>query len=83
MENNNKEQIYFVSKTSMKQCCEDRAEIYSKLMTQTSEWKKELSNNVLKKFKKIEDFMKVHSPDYINSQYFERLQNFIDWLKEN
>ena len=85
MENNNKEQIYFVSKPSMKQCCEDRAEIYSKLMTQTSKWKKELSNNVLKKFEKIKDFMKEHSPNYIgniDNHYFESLQNFIDRLKE-
>ena len=82
MENNNKEQIYFVSKTSMKQCCEDRAEIYSKLMTQTSEWKKELSNNVLKKFQKIEDFMKVHFIGNSNNHYFERVKNFIDWFKE-
>ena len=86
MENNNKEQIYFVSKTSMKQCCEDRDEIYSKLMTQTSEWENELSKNVQKKLKKIKDFMKKHSPNYIgniDNHYFERLQNFIDWLKEN
>ena len=84
MENDNKEQIYFVSKTSMKNCYEDKAEIYCKLMTQTSEWKKELSNNVLEKFKKIEDFMKKHSP-FIgdsNNHYFERVQNFIDWLKK-
>jgi heat shock protein HspQ len=85
MENNNKEQIYFVSKTSMKQCCEDRAEIYSKLMTQTSEWENELSKNVQKKLKKIKDFMKKHSPNYIgniNNHYFERVQNFIDQLKK-
>ena len=84
MENDNKEQIYFVSKTSMKNCYEDKAEIYCKLMTQTSEWKKELSNNVLEKFKKIKDFMKKHSP-FIgdnNNHYFERVQNFIDWLKK-
>ena len=84
-ENNNKDQIYFVSYPSMKQCCEDRAEIYGKLMTQTSKWKKELSNNVLQKFEKIKDFMKEHSPNYIgniDNHYFESLQNFIDWLKE-
>ena len=82
MENNNKEQMYFISKTSMKQCCEDRAEIYSKLMTQTSEWKKELSKNVRKKFKKIKDFMKVHFIGNSNNHYFERVKNFIDWFKE-
>ncbi len=81
---NKKDQMYFVSHYSMSQCCEDRAEIYGRVMTKTTEWKNELSENVLKKFKKIEDFMKVHhSPNYIGkskNHYFERLQNFLDWF---
>ena len=81
---NKKDQMYFVSHYSMSQCCEDRAETYSRLMTKTSEWKNEFSDVIHKKFKKIEDFMKVHhSPNYIGkskNHYFERLQNFLDWF---
>ena len=86
MDINQKDQMYFVSHYSMSQCCEDRAEIYGRVMTKTSEWKNELSDNVIKKFKKIEDFMKDHSPNYIGkskNHYFERLQNFFDWFYQN
>ena len=86
MDINKKDKMYFVSHYSMSQCCEDRAEIYGRVMTKTSEWKNELSDNVIKKFKKIEDFMKDHSPNYIGkskNHYFERLQNFFDWFYQN
>jgi hypothetical protein len=86
MDINKKDQMYFVSHYSMSQCCEDRAEIYGRLMTKTSEWKNELSDVVLKKFKKIEDFMKDHSPNYIGNKknnYFVRLFNFFDWFYQN
>jgi hypothetical protein len=83
---NKKDKIYFVSHYSMSQCCSDRAEIYSRLMTKTSEWKNELSEFIHKKFKKIEDFMKIHSPNYIGineNYYYERLQNFLDFFYQN
>ena len=83
---NKKDQMYFVSHYSMSQCCEDRAEIYGRVMTKTTEWKNELSDNVLKKFKKIEDFMKDHSPNYIGNKknnYFVRLFNFFDWFYQD
>jgi len=86
MDINKKDQMYFVSHYSMSQCCEDRAETYSRLMTKTSEWKNELSDVIHKKFKKIEDFMKDHSPNYIgNNQnnYYERLYNFLDWFYQD
>jgi hypothetical protein len=83
---NNKDKKYFVSHYSMSQCCSDRAEIYSRLMTKTSEWKNELSEFIHKKFKKIEDFMKNLSPNYIGineNYYYERLQNFLDFFYQN
>ena len=86
MDINKKDQMYFVSHYSMSQCCEDRAEIYGRVMTKTTEWKNELSKNVLQKFKKIEDFMKDHSPNYIGNKknnYFVRLYNFFDWFYQD
>ena len=55
-------------------------------MTKTSEWKEECSLNIHKKFKKIEEFMKAHSPNYIGinkNYYYERLQNFLDFFYQN
>ena len=61
-------------------------EIYSRLMTKTSEWKNEESEFIHKKFKKIKEFMKAHSPNYIGinkNYYYERLQNFLDFFYQN
>ena len=83
---NQKDKVYFVSHYSMSQCCEDRAEIYSRLMTKNSDWINEQSKPVLKKIEKIKDFMKSHDPKYIGKKsnyFFEKLLNFLDNFYQN
>ena len=86
MDINKKDNVYFVSHYSMSQCCEDRAEIYSRLMTKNSDWINEQSKPVLQKIEKIKDFMKSHDPKYIgekNNGFFENLLNFLDNFYKN
>ena len=81
-----KDNVYFVSHYSMSQCCEDRAEIYSRLMTKNSDWINQQSKPVLKKIEKIKDFMKSHDPKYIGEKsnyFFEKLLNFLDNFYNN
>ena len=78
---NKKDQMYFVTHYSMTDCCEDRAEAYSRLMTRNSNWHKEQSEVIKKKIEKLRNFMKMLDPTYIgnnNNSYYERLQKFLD-----
>ena len=76
-----KDQMYFVSHYSMTDCCQDRAQVYCRLMTRNTNWYKEQSQVIKKKIEKIRNFMKMLDPTYIgnnNNYYYERLQKFLD-----
>jgi hypothetical protein len=76
-----KDQMYFVSHYSMTDCCQDRAQVYCRLMTRNTNWYKEQSQVIKKKIEKIRNFMKMFDPTYIgnnNNYYYERLLIYLD-----
>ena len=73
--------MYFVSHYSMTDCCQDRAQVYCRLMTRNTNWYKEQSQVIKKKIEKIRNFMKMFDPTYIgnnNNYYYERLLIYLD-----